>query len=246
VSVQAAEIFVGPTRPPSQRTGNILTGQEHNSCVSDDMFASMLLRAQTGDTVAFDGLYEHFASPLFRYLCVRCDNVALAEDLTGEVWVRVVQRLPSFRIPAASPELAFRGWLYRIASNLVIDTYRRRSSQDVTIPETLMAGTPAPDEQVIAREEHGEVRAALDHLNEQQREVLVLRFVEEHSVAEVAHLTGRSAGAVRVMQYRALRTLAHWLQQRSSGVPDQSGQRADSDAEQPRRRVEQITSLVPF
>ena len=211
MSVQTANMVSGQTRLAPQRMWSAPARREQDTNVHDDAFALMLRSAQAGDLAAFDALYEHFASPLFRYLCVRCDDIAMAEDLASEVWVRVVQRLPAFRIPVASSEFAFRAWLYRIAHNIVIDTHRRRSSHDVSIPDAMTAGTPTPDEQVIAWEEHGQVRAALRNLNEQQREVLMLRFVEEHSVAEVASLTGRSAGAVRVLQFRALRSLAQKL-----------------------------------
>jgi RNA polymerase sigma-70 factor (ECF subfamily) len=211
VSVQTATMVIGQTMPLSGTMASVRELPDQGTHVKDDPFTLMITSAQEGNLAAFDALYEHFASSLFRYLCLRCDDIAVAEDLAGEVWVRVVQRLPAFRIPVGSPEVAFRAWLYCIAHNMVIDTHRRRSSHDVSIPEAMTTGTPTPDEQVIAWEEHGQVRAALSKLNDQQREVLMLRFVEEHSVAEVASLMGRSAGAVRVLQFRALRSLAQKL-----------------------------------
>ncbi len=173
--------------------------------------ASTVARAQTGDRAAFDAIYERFAEPLFRYLYAQCGDAALAEELAGDLWVRVVERLPSFRLPSSAPEAAFAAWLYRIARNLVIDTFRRRDRRNLPLAETIVARAALPEEQALEREAHRELREAIDKLTPQQREVLLLRFVEERSTAEVALLTGRSQGGVKVMQHRALAALARVL-----------------------------------
>ncbi len=170
--------------------------------------ASIVVRAQAGEQAAFDAIYDRFADPLFRYLYARCGDAGLAEELTGDLWVRVVERLPAFRFPRDAPEAAFAGWLYRIARNLLIDASRRRSSGNVPLAETISSSEEAPDERVIVGEEHQELRTAIEKLTPEQREVLMLRFVEECSNAEVAQLTGRAEGAVKVMQHRALNALA--------------------------------------
>src|SRR5262245_52240504 len=77
--------------------------------------ASTVAQAQLGDQTAFDAIYDRFADALFRYLYARCGDTMLAEELAGDVWVRVVERLPAFRFPPGEPEAAFAGWLYRIA-----------------------------------------------------------------------------------------------------------------------------------
>ncbi len=170
--------------------------------------ASIVARAQAGEQAAFDAIYDRFADPLFGYLYARCGDAGLAEELTGDLWVRVVERLPAFRFPHGAPEAAFAGWLYRIARNLLIDATRRRSNNNVPLVETAPSGDVAPDDRVIAGEEHQELRTAIEQLTPEQREVLMLRFVDERSNAEVAQLTGRSEGAVKVMQHRALNALA--------------------------------------
>ena len=88
--------------------------------------ASIVVRAQEGDQAAFDMIYEQFADALFRYLYARCGSAALAEELTGDVWVRVVERLPTFRFAGDNSEAVFAAWLYTIARNLLIDYYRRK------------------------------------------------------------------------------------------------------------------------
>jgi RNA polymerase sigma-70 factor (ECF subfamily) len=174
--------------------------------------ASTVAQAQLGDQVAFDAIYDRFADALFRYLYARCGDVALAEELTGDVWVRVVERLPAFRFPAGDPDAAFAGWLYRIARNLVIDSYRRRRHHaHVPLSDTLSANEAPPDEHVIAGDDRRALRAAIEQLTAEQREVVLLRFVEERTNAEVALLTGRSENAVKVMQHRALGALSRLL-----------------------------------
>jgi RNA polymerase sigma-70 factor (ECF subfamily) len=173
--------------------------------------ASTVAQAQLGDQVAFDAIYGRFADALFRYLYARCGDAALAEELTGDVWVRVVERLPAFRFPGGDPEAAFAGWLYRIARNLMIDTYRRRRHALVPLSDKLSAHEAPPEEYVIAVDDRRELRAAIEQLTAEQREVLLLRFVEERSNAEVALLTGRSENAVKVMQHRALGALSRLL-----------------------------------
>jgi RNA polymerase sigma-70 factor, ECF subfamily len=173
--------------------------------------ASTVARAQLGDQVAFDAIYDRFADALFRYLYARCGDAGLAEDLTGELWVRVVERLPAFRFHGGDPEAVFAGWLYRIARNLAIDSYRRRHHTSVPLPDTLSSRDTPPDEHVIAGDDRRALRAAIEQLTAEQREVLLLRFVEERSNAEVAVLTGRTENAVKVMQHRALGALSRML-----------------------------------
>jgi RNA polymerase sigma-70 factor (ECF subfamily) len=171
----------------------------------------VLARAQGGDQRAFDVIYNRFADPLFRYLYARCGNASQAEELYGDLWLRVVERIGSFRPPPSGVDAAFAAWLYRIAYNLVIDSVRRKGGQGVPLDVELVSNDPAPEERLIAAAESEALRAAVERLTPDQREVVVMRFFEERSNAEVAALTGRSEGAVKVMQHRALGALARFL-----------------------------------
>ena len=173
--------------------------------------ASTVVRAQEGDQSAFDMIYDRFADALFRYIYARCGNAALAEELTGDMWVRVVERLPAFRFAGSDPEAVFAGWLYTIARNLVIDSYRRQRMMHVPLTEALSSRDMSPDESVIADDDRRALRAAIEQLTADQREVVLLRFIEERSNADVARLTGRSENAVKVMQHRALAALARMM-----------------------------------
>ncbi len=170
--------------------------------------ATLVRRAQAGDSAAFETIYHHFADPIFRFLYARCGDAGLAEELTGDFWVRVVEQMPRFRYPADRGDAVFAGWLYRIARNMVIDAHRQRVKSPVDLDETTVVVDEDPNARMIAAEDRDELRAAVEQLTPEQREVVLLRFVEERSHAEVAMLTGSTEGAVKVMQHRALKALA--------------------------------------
>jgi RNA polymerase sigma-70 factor (ECF subfamily) len=172
--------------------------------------AILVRQAQAGDRAAFDAIYDRFTDALYRFLYSRCGDAALAEELLGDLWVRVVEHLPKLRLPDSNAEAALAAWLYRIARNLTVDAFRRRRG-DLPLLETISSPEQAPDDVVIADDQQRELRAAFAQLTAEQREVLLLRFFEERSNAEVAALTGRSEGAVKVMQHRALGSLARLL-----------------------------------
>ncbi|NNJ10001.1 sigma-70 family RNA polymerase sigma factor [Chloroflexales bacterium ZM16-3] len=178
---------------------------------SKDDLSEVIKRAQQGDQRAFDVIYDRFADPLFRYIYARCGNASTAEDLVGDLWVRVIERLEGFCLPPSGGEQAFAAWLYRIAHNLVIDSFRRKDSGNVPLDPDVSDRDPSPDEHAISRDEQRELQAAIEQLTPDQREVVLMRFIEERSNAEVAALTGRSEGAVKVMQHRALGALARLL-----------------------------------
>lgn len=173
--------------------------------------SEVLARAQGGDQRAFDVIYNRFADPLFRYLYARCGDASQAEELHGDLWLRVVERLDGFRPPESGVDAAFAAWLYRIAYNLVIDSVRKRGGQSMPLDVEIASGDPHPDERLMAADDTTALRAAIERLTPDQREVVVMRFFEERSNAEVAALTGRSEGAVKVMQHRALGSLARFL-----------------------------------
>ena len=169
---------------------------------------ALVRQAQAGDSAAFETIYHHFADPMFRYLYVRCGDAGWAEEISGDFWVRIVEQLPRFRVPPTGGDAAFAGWLYRIARNMVIDALRQRAKSPLPLIEMRAVQDEEPAARTIAMEERDELRAAVEQLTPEQREVVLLRFVEERSHAEVATLMGSTEGAVKVMQHRALKALA--------------------------------------
>jgi len=166
----------------------------------------LLKIAQEGDTEAFGELYERYAARVFRFLYSHMDNRLDAEDLTEDVFLRAWKSLPNYREQGV-PFLAF---LFRVARNALIDHYRRAAGtkQDVSLEDLpLHDRAPGPVEVVMANLEHSKLRQTLDQLREDYRTVLVLRFLGELSPEETAQAMGRSSGAVRVLQHRALAAL---------------------------------------
>lgn len=166
----------------------------------------LLNEAQRGNAEAFGRLYEFYAPVIFRFLYARLNDRLDAEDLTGEVFLRAWQSLPQYK----ENGVPFIAYLFRVARNALIDFYRRSKDADRTRPyEEDIAGErhiPLPEPSSSA-EERREIQFTLAQLREDYRTVLSLRFFAGLSPDETAIAMGRSAGAVRVLQHRALAAL---------------------------------------
>jgi RNA polymerase sigma-70 factor (ECF subfamily) len=166
----------------------------------------LLKIAQEGNSEAFGAIYERYAEKVFRYLNAHLGNGLDAEDLTEEVFIRVWRSLPDYR-ERGTPFLSF---VFRVARNALIDHYRRerRVVGQLSADEVMIADyKPGPGEIVSQQMEQQELREALEGLREDYRNVLILRFLSDMSPEDTALAMGRSAGAVRVLQHRALAAL---------------------------------------
>jgi RNA polymerase sigma-70 factor (ECF subfamily) len=162
--------------------------------------------AQDGDAEAFGELYERYAQTVYRFFSAHLNDRMDAEDLTEEVFLRVWRTLSNYNKQGV-PLLAY---FFRIARNALIDFYRRtsRSGNQMSLEaQPVIDNRPDPGDAALARMEHQEIRRMLDQLSEDYRNVLVLRFLSELSAGETAHVMGRSEGAVRILQHRALAAL---------------------------------------
>lgn len=169
---------------------------------------NIIQRAQGGDQDAIATLYETYAQPIYRYIVYRIPTQADAEDLTTEVFIKMVEGLPTYQITGAP----FEAWLYSIARTRVAEWYRSaRRHEQVELPETLYTDDPLPEEFLLQDQELATLREALQELNEEQQQVLVLRFVERKSHEEVAAIVGKSITAVKSIQHRALTRLSTLL-----------------------------------
>ncbi len=172
-----------------------------------DPSGSGLIRlAQRGDVDAIGTLYDQHHQALFRYIWLRVGEHALAEDLTGDVFVRMLAALPRYRPTQAT----FRAWLYRIAHNLLVDHYRKegnRASVPLQQAETQSAEDDTPlmlFEQKLTIER---LRYALSTLEQTQREVVTLRFLSGLSLQETAVVLGKTEAAIKALQHRGLAAL---------------------------------------
>lgn len=170
----------------------------------------LLERARRADPEALAELYDQYVDRIYAYIYHRIGQTEVAEDLTGQVFMRMLEA-----IQAGHPwRTSFSGWLYRIAHNLVIDFYRRR--QRATFVELdgaapIQATDGDPWRAAELRLESQRVRKALQMLTEEQSQVITLRFLEELSIAEVADLMGKTEGAIKALQYRAILTLKRMM-----------------------------------
>jgi len=182
-------------------------------CGDAEMIA-LISAAQRGDPKAYDQLYNLYSDKLFRYLYLRLGEREPAEDLMAEVFVRLIRMLPRYRIDSTRPVAAFSAWLYRIAANLLTDHRRRqrfRRHADLDDQSDLAADDPSPHQQAEAAEAATDVWAAVRRLGAEQQAVVLYRFAEHCSLAEAADLMGKSTGAVKALQHRALANLRRLL-----------------------------------
>ncbi len=176
----------------------------------------LVVHAQGGDVDAIGALYDRHHESIFRYVWSRVGERRLAEDLTGDVFMRMLTALPGYR----SLGLPFRAWLYRIAHNRLVDHFRSDGRRVWLALEAVEGqigeGDPAPAiEQKLLVERVGR---ALSQLDENQREVVTLRFIAGLSLQETALAMGRSEAAVKSLQHRSLAALRRTLAQEPEQV----------------------------
>ena len=175
--------------------------------MSDDE-PSLIQLARQGDTAACATLYDRHYDAVYRYCYYHVGDVPLAQDLASEVFVRMVENLDTFDV-RGRPLLA---WLYAIARNLVADTFRRRGlAPQLPLNEAQIADEDTLAQRVEQRLLAEDLVAALARLTEEQRQVILLKFVLNHDNAEAARLLGKSEGAIKSLQHRALAGLRRAL-----------------------------------
>jgi RNA polymerase sigma-70 factor, ECF subfamily len=164
------------------------------------------------DAPTFAALYETHVERIYRHIAARVGNDALAEDLTAQTFLRAWQSIDSYRPIADRP---FVAWLFTISNNLVIDHFRRRRREVIGIVQEPPAGPgDDPERSAIAADLGGEIRRALSQLKPEHQLVVTLRLVDGAGYAEISAITGKSAGALRVIFCRAIGALRAELTRR--------------------------------
>ncbi|MCI0441503.1 MAG: RNA polymerase sigma factor [Chloroflexi bacterium] len=170
--------------------------------------------AQEGDAASFAALYERFYDQIYRYVAFKTSNATEAEDITGEVFVKMLESISSFRWQG----YPFSSWLFRIAHNLVIDSFRRKGRKKTVsldaVASTASASSADLDGHLDMKLAMKEVQRAMGGLTSLQREVISLRFAAGLSVAETAKAVGKKENAVKALQHAGLKKLKRLL------VPD--------------------------
>lgn len=166
--------------------------------------ADRIAAAQRGEAWALREIWHHLSPKVHGYLAAR--GVVDAEDLTSEVFIQVFQRLPKFR----GDEAALRTFVFSVAHARYVDHMRRSSRRGTTVQfdpavhDSLAASAESDALQAIADQR---VRAALEALSQDQRNVVLLRVIADLDLAQTAQALGKSVGAVKSLQHRALATL---------------------------------------
>jgi RNA polymerase sigma-70 factor (ECF subfamily) len=189
---------------------NVFKG-DNAACTENPAQQALLERASRAEPAALGEIYDQYADRIYAYIYRRVGQAEVAEDLTGQVFMRMLEAIRRGQGWRSS----FSGWLYRIAHNLVIDYYRRRGRVtlidiDEAAPIRATEGDPVRSTESLLRRE--QLRAALFQLTEEQAQVITLRFMEERSIAEVADLMDKTEGAIKALQYRAVLALRRVMQ----------------------------------
>lgn len=163
--------------------------------------------AKDGDAEAFGQLYDHYVTGIFRFVYYRVGSRQLAEDLTSETFVRGLRAIQRFTWQGKD----FGAWLTTIARNLIADHYKSSRSRLEIATEVVPEGrttVSSPEQDVLSLLSHELLYAAVNQLPAEQRDCILMRFIQGLSIAQTAAALGRSDGAVKQLQLRAIRRLA--------------------------------------
>jgi len=164
---------------------------------------NLVRRAQEQDQEAFAELYEAYFDKIYRYIVLKIGDRTEAEDMTQQVFLKVLKSLPSYKWK----DVPFSAWLYRIAHNQVVDYFRKTSrQQSIELTEAITPDDPDenPEHQTELKADINHLVKATRQLSKAQQEVIALRFSSDLPVAEVARLMGKSEGAVKALQHSAV------------------------------------------
>ena len=194
----------GPYGDEDQAASSEVDGAER------DRLIALVELARTGDKDAFGLLYDHYQASVYRFLYYRTRSQVLAEDLTSETFFRALRSMNNFRWQGKD----FGAWLMTIARNLTTDHFKagrtrlEMTTEDMTPHDD---ATEGPESAVLAGLTNEVLLKALTELPTEQRECLIMRFLQGLSIAETALALDRSDGAVKQLQLRGVRNLAKLL-----------------------------------
>ncbi len=166
---------------------------------------TLIDKAQEGDRDAFGELYDRYVSKIYRFVFLRVGTRGEAEDITSQVFMHAWENITRYEhkgFPLSS-------WLYRMASNAVIDHYRTaKHAVDIdSIPEDLFADVSDDGERIDSVRESELLRRAIARLEADQQSVILMKFVNDATNKEISQALGKTEGAVRVIQHRAIKQL---------------------------------------
>jgi RNA polymerase sigma-70 factor, ECF subfamily len=169
---------------------------------------ALLARARRLEPAALAQIHDTYYTPVFRYVALRVADQQTAEDLTSEVFIRLLSALRDRH----APQNSLSGWLYGVASRVVADHYRRHYRKpEADLPEWLPDSGNDPAVHLDAGLAQEQLHQALATLTTEQRDVIALRFGYEMSIRDVAKTLGKNEGAIKQLQARAIAALSRIL-----------------------------------
>lgn len=173
--------------------------------ISKDELAKNIEDAKRGDSDTLAKLCEYVYTKIYSYIYYRVNHHEDAEDLTSEVVLKVVKALKT-------QKGNFHAWIYKIATNAVIDFYRRSSLHSNVSLSEMNYEIPDKSTNFVERMlTQDSLSKALSNLTEKQSQVVILKFIEGYSNEEIAKIIGKSVGAVKLLQFRALKSLREYF-----------------------------------
>jgi RNA polymerase sigma-70 factor (ECF subfamily) len=203
---------------PSGRRDTMNGDAERTEAASAEAW-ELVTAAQTGDSAAFGLLYDRYVDVVYRYVLFRMGDRDLAEDVTSETFLRALRRITSVSYQGRD----VGAWFVTIARNLILDHMKSsRFRLEVVTDEVTEPGAApvsgigaqaqaGPEQEAISRATRTELLRCVAKLGDDQRECIVLRFMQGLSVAETAAIMNRNEGAIKALQHRAVRRLAQLL-----------------------------------
>ncbi|MEO8065626.1 MAG: RNA polymerase sigma factor [Candidatus Doudnabacteria bacterium] len=175
--------------------------------MSDAELKNHLQNAQNGDREAFGAIYEHFADKIYRFIYFRVGHREVAEDVLSDTFVKSWQKINQVNSPTA-----LSAWLYQIAKNNIIDYYRlKKETVALEVVEDILEDAVNPIDSANLGIQQNRILNVLSQLSVDQREVVKYRFFEDLSNEEIAYIMGKTEGAIRVIQHRAILRLKELL-----------------------------------
>ena len=185
--------------------------EEHTK--NKNLIEMLVNKARTGDKDALTELYGVFREKIYRYVFFKCGNHADAEDITNEVFLRMIQSIANFQWKG----IGFSSWLFKIASNLVVDYYRNKSRRNIESIEKRDYIGETNWEQISEFLDNRDLFHAIykdtDDLTDLQKEVVNLRFIGDLSLKETAEAMSKNVNSVKAIQHAAIKKLKEKVQE---------------------------------
>jgi RNA polymerase sigma-70 factor (ECF subfamily) len=202
-----SEAAVGGPQPGGGYDDSDQAASSEDSAAERTRLIALVELARGGDCDAFGMLYDHYQPSVYRFIYYRMRSTSLAEDITSETFLRALRNMGGFRWQGKD----FGAWLMTIARNLCTDHFKAGRTRLELTTEDMGAhddATEGPENEVLAGLTNEVLLDGLRRLSDEQRDCLIMRFLQGLSIAETAEVLGRSEGAVKQLQLRGVRNLA--------------------------------------